>query len=258
MKTAIFRHLHILGVPIALALTLPWSGMAKAEIPLPAIPTVLAQLTIAPSPAQPSATPAQLPPAPAPRPAARRPPAARPARPPASPARPSAPAAPVATPAPAPATPASNQATEELLKQIGDLRSEVAYLNVQMGNLTAQVSSLSGVVNDLRKQLADAEQHLKDEMGRAAGTPAQPSGSSGAGTKSIDTPVARFLQSSWSDIAVPTTLFLLLCSLLGTMIMGVPVRALMYRVPRRQAVATMVPPTSIPSREGIASRIDPR
>jgi hypothetical protein len=238
---------------------LPWAGSAKAEtVLLPAIPTVLAQLTIAPSPAQPSATPAQLPPAPAPRPAAQRPPAARPARPPASPARPSAPAAPVAAPAPAPATPASDQAAKELLKQIGDLRSEVAYLNVQTGNLTTQVSSLSGIVNDLRKQLADAEQHLKDEMGRAARTPAQPTGSSGAVATSADAPFARFLQSSWSDIAVPTTLFLLLCSLLGTMIVGVPVRALMYRVPRRQAVATNIPPTSISIREGVVSRIDPR
>jgi hypothetical protein len=42
----------------------------------------------------------------------------------------------------------------------------------------------------------------------------------------------HLLQSSWPDIAVPTALFLILCALFGTMIIGVPINALVRRLPR--------------------------
>jgi hypothetical protein len=128
-------------------------------------------------------------------------------------------------------------------------------LNVQTGNLTAQVNSLTGIVSDLRKQLADAGQRLTGATSLPAGTPIQGAAAGGTADKSSDASLVRFLQAPWPDVAVPTTLFLLLCALLGTMIIGMPVRALLYRVPRRQVAEPQIPRAL--SREGMAARIDP-
>jgi hypothetical protein len=262
VNTTSFPRLRILDAIAALTFAAASLGSVNAQT-APGAGAMFAQLAISPPAAQPSTVPAQLPPAPAQRPAAQRPapsparPPATPARPPATPARPTPPAA----PAVAPAQPAPDPAKEErqqLLKQVADLRSEIAYLNVQTGNLTAQVSSLTSIVTDLQKQLAGTEQRLKGEMGRLAGTPVAGSAGEGAAGKSGDSFVTQFLRSPWSEVAVPMTLFLLLCALLGTMVIGVPVRALMYRVPRREVADAAGQTRTIHLREGIASRGDPR
>jgi hypothetical protein len=51
--------------------------------------------------------------------------------------------------------------------------------------------------------------------------------------------IDRIFRSFWSNIAVLTTLLLLLGVLLGSMIIGLPAKALMYRVPARRTPRTV-------------------
>ncbi|MFI5013952.1 MAG: hypothetical protein ACHQAY_16550 [Hyphomicrobiales bacterium] len=122
-----------------------------------------------------------------------------------------------------------------MLKQTGDLGKQVSDLRAQTDSLTAQVTSLNGVVSQLQKQLSDTEGRLKEEVGRVAATPFQALELSGVVEKGVSANIDRLFQSLWPNIAVPTALFLILCALFGTMIVGVPVRALLYRVPLRAA-----------------------
>jgi hypothetical protein len=222
LKGSGVSHFSVSGALIAWLFAI---GPARAETSsFPMIPVIRTQLTISPGT-----------PAPGPRPAR---PAARPARP--APAQAPAPARSPANPAPAASPPpapvpdqALREANEQLLKQVGDLAKLVGDLTAQTGNLTAQVSDLNAAFGQLQKQLADTEGRLKDEVDRTAAKPFQALELSGVVEKGVSANIDRLFQSLWPNIAVPAALLLLLCTLLGTMIIGVPVKALLYRVPFR-------------------------
>jgi hypothetical protein len=226
MKGSSVAHLPITWALTLSALVGPGMAPADAETAaFPKIPVIRTQLTISPTV-----------PAPAPAPARR--PAPRVARPAPAPAPR---AAPVPTPAPAPAAPAPvpdpvlREASEQLLKQVGDLARRVGDLNAQTNSLTAQVGNLNGVVGLLQQQLADTEGRLKEEVDRTAATPFQALELSGVVEKGVSANIDRLFQTLWPNIAVPTALFLLLCALFGTMVVGIPVRALLNLVPSREA-----------------------
>lgn len=225
---------YVLRALLALALCAPLSApVASASVRAetagtPPIPVHLAQLTISPDRPAPTAPTAQ-----APRPAR---PVARPVRP--APARsPAAAPAPVASPPPVATPSAAEQAraaNEQLAKRVDDLGKQVADLMTETGNLTAQIRDLNGAVSQLQRQLTDAELRLKEDVDRTAAAPFQTLVLSGAVEQGVKTNIDRLFQSSWPDISVPVALLLLLAVLLGTMIIGIPVKALMRRVPYRR------------------------
>jgi hypothetical protein len=157
-----------------------------------------------------------------------------------------APARSATSPAPAlnppAATAALNQekaANEQLQKQVGDLAKQVSDLSAQDGDLKSQISSLSGAVGQFQKQMAATEGSLKDAVEKTAAQPFQQPDLGGAIERAVNTNIDRIFRSFWSNIAVLTTLLLLLGVLLGSMIIGLPAKALMYRVPARRTPRTV-------------------
>ena len=213
MNMVRFARPATLGCAVLLAAAPPLN--AETTI-FPRMPVVRTQLPIAP---------------------AQRPPAARP---PATPARPRP------APSPAPAAPAATpldqvvrQGNEQILTQLGALTKVASDLGAKSDSLIALVNSLSvkvsdqqAQIEDLKMRLAAAETHLKDEVDQAAAKPFQGAEIGGVIDKAIGTHMDHLLQSSWPDVAVPIALFLILCALFGTMIIGVPINALVRRLPR--------------------------
>ena len=211
--------------PIVCALTagaLATPSTVNAEIgTLRMIPVIRTQLTVTP-PAPPA-----RPRPPAPRPAPPTPPVARP------------PINPVAAPNPPAAAMALDQVVkagnEQLQKQVGDLARQVSDLSAQEADLRSQIGALNSTVSQLQKQMAETEGSLKDTVEKTAARPLQQLELSGAIERGVSANIDRLLQSFWPNIAVLTALMLLLGALLGSMIIGLPTKALMYRVPARRA-----------------------
>jgi hypothetical protein len=194
----------------------------------PQIPTVQTQLTVSPGPRPPASSPGPRPPESRPAPAAR----------PAPPRSVPRPAPPPAAPTPPPDQ-ALREANEQIIKQLGDLAKVVDHLSAQSDNLASQVISLSVIVSDLKTQqddlktrLTDTEARLKGEIDSAAAKPFQGAELGGVIDRAIGTHMDHLLQTTWPNIATPTALFLILCALFGTMIIGVPMNAILRRVPR--------------------------
>jgi ABC-type transporter Mla subunit MlaD len=211
--------------PMVCALTagaLAPSSIANAEIgTLRMIPVIRTQLTVTP-PAPPA-----RPRPPAPRPAPPTPPVARP------------PINTVAAPNPPAPAVALDQAVkagnEQLQKQVGDLSKQVSDLSAQEADLRSQISALNSTVGQLQRQMAETAGSLKDAVEKTAARPLQQLELSSAIERGVNANIDRLLQSFWPNIAVLTALMLLLGALLGSMIIGLPAKALMYRVPARRA-----------------------
>jgi hypothetical protein len=131
---------------------------------------------------------------------------------------------------------------EQILKQLDGLAKATGDLSVRSDSLVGLVNGLNTTIRDqaaqiedLKTRLADTEARLKNEVDQAAAKPFQGAEIGGVIDKAIGTHMDSLLQSSWPDIAVPTALLLLLCALLGTMVIGVPINALVRRVPRARA-----------------------
>jgi hypothetical protein len=159
--------------------------------------------------------------------------------PPARPARPSAAPRPAPTPAALPLAQVITEGNDQVLKQLTDLVKTIGDLSAKSDSLSAQVNSLTAGMNDqkaqlddLRKQLADTEARLKEAVDRAAAKPFQGAEIGGVINNAIGAHMDQLLRSSWPNIAVPAALLLILATLLGTMIIGVPINALARRAPR--------------------------
>jgi hypothetical protein len=222
------RHSVASRFPMVCALTagaLATPSAANGEIGmLRIIPVIRTQLTVTP-PAPPA-----RPRPPAPRPAPLAPP---PTRPPTNPA--AAPNPPAAAMALDQVVKAGN---EQLQKQVGDLARQVGDLSTQEANLRSQIGALNSAVSQLQKQMAETEGSLKDTVEKTAARPLQQLELSGAIERGVSANIDRLLQSFWPNIAVLTALLLLLGALLGSMIIGLPAKALMYRVPAKRTPST--------------------
>ena len=224
MRRSIVFCFPVFCLLMAGALSVP--SAANAQIgTFPTIRAIPAQLTLTPPPAPVPAPPAAAVPRP-------KPPAARPARQALAPARPPVNLAPAPNPpAVTAALDQSRNANELLQKQVGDLTKQVSDLSAQAGDLRSQISSLNGTVSQLQRQMADAEGSLKDAVEKTATQPLQQLELSGAIEKGVSANIDRIFQSLWSNMAVLGAFLVLLGVLLGSMIIGLPVKALMYRVP---------------------------
>jgi TolA-binding protein len=135
---------------------------------------------------------------------------------------------------------AVQDANEQLQKQVGGLAKQVNDLSAKAGDLTLQISGLNGTVSQLQKQMAETEGRLKDAVEKTAVQPFQQLELSGAIERGVSANIDHLFQSLWPNIAVLTAFLLLLGVLLGSMIIGLPVKALMYRVPARRTAPRAV------------------